>query len=110
MAKAGVTRESARLCQGAKTKRTPKENFSQEGRIDFTEKRNSLFKVQRGGKNNVSADKDEEKKKSPHTAHKKQNQISILFTVLIFSSCSPQICICQRFPFVFAGKHNLILE
>lgn len=68
VAKAGATCERAWLCWGAKTKRIPKENFGWEGRIDFTEKRSSFFKVQR--EKNVSADKDKRKKKG-HTQHTK---------------------------------------
>lgn len=50
------------------------------------------------------------KKKAAHNTEKVKPNINIIYCPYLASLVLPQICICQRFPFVFAGKHNLILE
>lgn len=48
------------------------------------------------------------KKKATRSTQKVKPNINIIYCPYFLAL--PQICICQRFPFVFAGKHNLILE
>lgn len=83
------------LCRGAKTKRTPKENFVREGRIDFIEKRNSLSKVQREKRK-----KKKLRQRRKQAALKKKNQYYLLSlfppprTPLDLHTSALSICLC----------------
>lgn len=72
-----------------------------------SQSRETVYSRSRGEK--ISADKEESRLQAD-TQNVKNKNINIIYSPYFPLLVLPQICICQRFPFVFAGKHNLILE
>lgn len=61
-------------------------------------------------KGKILTEKTKNKNKGSACGTLKVKNINIIYCPYFPTPVQPQICIYRRSPFVFAGKHNLILE